>query len=601
MWPQENRSSDAIQANAAQELSRFEQQSQALVAELQQTANQLDEQDHTDEADLIRTHAFMVEDPELVRRVRHEITQHQQTAEQAVEHAMLEIVRTFLEPGDPVLAERAADLRDLANQLRAKLSHEWHDPLPDLLADVHRPILATEELLPSVVLRAHEYNIQAFLVERGTALSHGAILARSLGLPTLRVPSLETIREHHGKRILVDADAGQLLIEPDDQEIQDRLRPAIAESEHVEHPIVRLWVSVVDPGQLEKFDWTGVRGVGLYRTEALFMRRDDFPSEAEQIRAYRKLAQLCQHRPMVIRTADLGADKTLSYMTLGPPDNPYLGLRSHRLYYFHPDIIVTQLRAILQAAAGPHRLRILYPMLESLDQWVFMQQFLHRAIQSLRDRGEVFQEHFEQGVLIEVPSAVHDFHRFLKVIDFASVGTNDLVQYMFAVERNNANVARHYQPEHPIVLHVLKTLADQARAAGKELSICGEIASDVFLLPLLAGLGLEHLSVPASAIPILQGRLKTLDVSVCREVANLCLDAQTVEEVQVWLGKCLEPPTAHAAPTSGRAVDPVCRMVVQTTDNPFSLVWNGVRNYFCSRRCMFEFSRHQRQLANQAK
>ncbi len=294
--------------------------------------------------------------------------------------------------------------------------------------------------------------------------------------------------------------------------------------------LIRVWVSIVDPDQLETVDWTGIEGVGLYRSEALFLRyREDFPTEQEQFGVYRRLFGLAGNRPVVFRTLDLGADKPVEHMRFGPQENPCLGLRAHRLFRFHPEILVTQIRALLRAAHGGHGLRLMYPMIESIEQLRFVRGLVGTAMQSLAEEGLPFQRDFRQGVLIETPSAAWSFARLLEAVDFASVGTNDLVQYLFAVERNAANVADLYQPEHPVMLQVIQTLAEQAAAAGKPLSICGEMAADPAVLPVLVGLGVTDISVVASA-----GRSAATDAGVVGREQGAATSPSSVCEQIPW-------------------------------------------------------------------
>ncbi|NIO03191.1 MAG: phosphoenolpyruvate--protein phosphotransferase [Proteobacteria bacterium] len=578
------------------EMNVFKEQLTSLVRDLGEAVDSLESEALSAEADVIRAHISMLQDPMFHARVQEAIGRLRFTAESAVEHVIEGVTRVLAESRDARLAERATDLKDLALQLRGKLARQQARSLPELLREIPDPVLAIPELLPSIVLHARRYGVKAFLMERGTALSHGAILAKAFALPALRVPTLEMLRISHGANVLVDADAGELLIEPDRGERKCRLQPVIeVSSPHAVHHLpVRLWVNIVTPTQLEGFDWRDIEGVGLYRTETRFMERtDDFPREEEEVGHYRHLFALCGDRPVTVRTVDLGADKTVPYMCFGPQDNPYLGLRGHRIYHFHPDLLITQLRAILRAAAGPHRLRLLYPMLETVDQWRLIQGLVEQAVASLRAENLPFQQQFEQGVLIETPAAVLSFQRLLGLIDFASVGTNDLVQYLFAVERNNANVAKLYQPEHPIVLQVLKNLADQAREAGKSLSVCGEIASDPELLMLLVGLGIDNLSVAPKEVSVLKARLTSLRIPACRELAHACLEAQTAAEVRAKLG--IRPQSAIEATSTlvgrGQAVDPVCKMIVKIEENPYSLVDRDRRYYFCSRPCTLQFQR----------
>lgn len=385
------------------EMNRFKVQVASLVKDLGETVDYLESESLSAEADVIRAHISMLQDPMFHARVQHAIGRLRFAAESAVEHALEGVTRVLAESRDARLAERAADMKDLAMQLRAKLSQSQSGFRPELLRAVRDPVLALPELFPSVVLNARKHGAKAFLVERGTDLSHGAILAKAFALPALRVPELKMLRVNHGSKVLIDADAGELLIEPDEDERKHRLQTAVElPPAHVSHPLpARLWVNIVIPAQLEGFDWQNVEGVGLYRTETMFMESTDgFASEEEQVEIYRGLFALCGGRPATVRTADLGADKTLPYMSFEPQDNPYLGLRGHRIYRFHPELLITQLRAVLRAAAGPHRLRVLYPMLETVEQLRFIHGLVEKAVGSLRAENLPFQEEFEQGVLI---------------------------------------------------------------------------------------------------------------------------------------------------------------------------------------------------------
>lgn len=591
---------EPLEGKAEAEIYRFKEEVASLVKDLAETVKCLESESLSSEAEILRAHIAMIEDPVLHTEVLNAIRGRGFAAEKAVEHAMDRLIRALSTSEDPGLAERAADLKDLAMQLTAKLSSDRASQLRDMLSSDKDPVLVTTELYPSIVLKARKYGVKAFLVERGTALSHGAILARAFGLPALRLPTLEIVQNSHGAHVLVDANAGELLVEPHDIEIKERVQipvqPPIEVSWDGTDRLLpaRLWVNIVIPAQLQGFNWQGIEGVGLFRTETLFMEGNDgFPSEKEQFEVFSDLFSLCGRRPVTIRTADLGADKPLSYMSFGPENNPYLGLRGYRIYHFHPELLVTQLRAILRAAAGPHHLRLLYPMLETVEQWRFIQQLVDQTVASLRAEKILFQRQFEQGVLVETPAAVLSFPQLLELIDFASIGTNDLVQYIFAVERNNSNVADLYQPEHPIVLQVLKSLISQAHNADKSLSICGEIASDPEMLPLLVGLGFNHLSVGLQAAHLLRTRLRSLQVSACRETAQACLEAGTAAEVRTILGIRRQEAIDDIPPRlpRGQALDPVCKMIVKTVGNPYSLVCQGHQYFFCCRYCARRFQK----------
>ena len=591
--PRESSDDEAVPAcdGLASETDRLDKGILSVIADLQHEVFRLASESFSSEADIVRTHIVLLQDPKLLQQFENEIERNDCSAETAIERVVENMVRAFRAMQDPVLAERAVDLRDLAAQLKAKLAIERVDMLAELVRPVSRPVLAVPELLPSLVLQARRLEVCAFVVESGTGFSHAAILAKAFGMPTVRVPGLDMLQSRHGQPVLVDGDRGELLIEPDEQDLRRRFTPAVPVPGRDQESPVHLWASIVDPVQLEGFDWTGVDGVGLYRTETLFMQQADVPSEQEQIAVYRRLFRLCGNRPVTIRTLDLGGDKTVPYMLFGPERNVSLGLRAHRIYRFHPELFITQLRAILRAADGPHRLRIMYPMVETLDQWRFLQQLLRKAVRSLQTDGLPFQEQFEQGALVEAPSAVLGFHRLLTRVDFASIGTNDLVQYLFAVDRNNGNVASMYLPEHPIVLEVIRRLVRQAQAARKHLSICGEIGADPTLIPLLVGLGLEHLTVAVKRMPGIRQQVQSLQIADCRTLAGHCLKATSIKRVHMWLGKQTVGPTRPTDHLAGQdqAVDPICGMIVPTHDNPFHVERNGTRHHFCSRLCTRRF------------
>lgn len=394
------------------EVVRFKRHVDALVEDFQATVARLESASLSAEAEIVRSHILILQDPGLHRRVETSILQAQLAAEAAVEYAIEEIIYLFEASGNALLAERTSDLKDLGLHLQRKLGHEMAPRLSDLPDDSSDIVLATMELFPSFVLAAQTSHVRGFVVEKGTALSHAAILAKSFGVPVLRIPRVDLLNRHEGARVLVDAREGKLLIDPDAAEAARR---TTALRTFQNHPIpsrmssisARLWLSIVDPRQLKEADWTGIEGVGLYRTEMHFMHhRQTWPGEDEQVHLYRRAFASCGTRRVTIRTLDIGADKPLPYLSLGPQENPALGFRAHRIYRFHPEIAITQIRAILRAAAGTHRLRLLFPMIECLEEWHFVQELVHQATASLRADGAAFQEQFEQGVLIETPSAV---------------------------------------------------------------------------------------------------------------------------------------------------------------------------------------------------
>jgi phosphoenolpyruvate-protein kinase (PTS system EI component)/YHS domain-containing protein len=274
-------------------------------------------------------------------------------------------------------------------------------------------------------------------------------------------------------------------------------------------------------------------------------------------------------------------------MCYGPEENPKLGLRAHRLYRFHPELLRTQVRALLAAAAGwDGRLRLMYPLVNTMDDWRRLSELTDAAVESLRTETRNFREDFSRGFLAETPAAVLGFARLIEAADFAGVGTNDLVQYLLAVDRSNANVANLYQPEHPVVLGVLREMVAAAEEAGKPLTICGEIASEHYLLPVLIGLGLTDLSVAVPALDEVRRSLAPLDVEECRSLAGECLRADGVEQVRGLLDDWHGSACPRERSRDGEVIDPVCGMAVDPEDTPYALEHQGQRYFFCRRRCM---------------
>lgn len=415
----------------------------------------------------------------------------------------------------------------------------------------------------------------------GFAVGHLQIPARPCWASPLEFAPNDPCREIDRFQRQVDALA--LEIERVVEQLEGPPAETISDPRIAASMPARVWLSIVDPTQLEAVDWTGIEGIGLYRSEALFLRyREDFPDEHEQFATYRRLFRLAGRRPVVFRTVDLGADKPVEHMRLGPQDNRGLGLRAHRRFRFHPEILITQLRAVLRAACGDHRLCLMFPMLETVDQLRFVQGLLDEARHSLNAEGRPFQDDFRQGVLVETPSAAWSFGRLLEEVDFASVGTNDLVQYLFAVERNAVNVADLYQPEHPVVLQIIHSLAEQAVAAGKRFSICGEIVADPTMLPVLVGLGVTDVSVACGVADTVLNSLASLDEVWCKQLAGRCMQVDTVSQVRTLLGRPSSHSERHPTVREGEALDPVCGIVVDARDTPYVLRVAGVAHYFCS-------------------
>jgi phosphoenolpyruvate-protein phosphotransferase len=517
-----------------QQIARFEDHIRFLTAELADVIDALERESATEEAEILRTHIYLIKDPKFHEDVRREIIENRRAAEAAIEFILHRMIEAFERSKNELFLERANDVRDILSRLSRRVNQQSREAL-EAMRGAGAIVLATRELLPSIVLEARHSSVVAFVVERGSGLSHAAILAKSLGFPTIRIDDLDSLQAMREEEVLVDATNGRLVVAPGADEVVVSLDAAASMRELDRDRLpARLWVNIADPAQVSAELLQKVEGVGLYRTEVLFMEQtNDFPSEQRQYEVYRQLFETCRSDcPITIRTADIGGDKTLPYFSLESGGNPYLGVRAMRVYREHPEIFIIQMRAILRAAARVSGLRIMYPMVAGLEDLAFVHRLLGQAIRSLEARGQQYQRDFQQGIMIEVPSAAWSCEELLEAVDFASVGTNDLLQYFFAVNRDDADSAQGYRTQDPVALQMLKWIVDVAARAGKPLSICGEIASDPKLVPLLVGLGFHDLSVDIHFLTQVQDIVENLDLAACERLASECLRAHSSQEVR---------------------------------------------------------------------
>lgn len=343
--------------------------------------------------------------------------------------------------------------------------------------------------------------------------------------------------------VLMDALMGYIHINPTDE-----IKTKVMEREELSHNIeglkklvnekpstkdgtaIKLMANINLLGDLKAANEFKAQGIGLYRTEFPFMIRNNFPSEEEQYLIYRRLVEGMPGKDITIRTLDIGGDKVLSYYDYGKEENPFLGLRSIRFSLKHPDVFVAQLRAILRAAHGA-KVKILFPMISSMDEFLQAKAIVKECIVELQAQGQEIIENPAMGVMVELPAAVEIIDELAQEADFLSVGTNDLVQYMLAVDRTNEKVADMYLPYHPAVLRALKKVADAGRKYGKDVSICGDMAHEVKYLPLLLGLGIRQLSVDARYLPRLNEKLSQLTLSACESLAAAILKENRVSRI----------------------------------------------------------------------
>jgi phosphotransferase system enzyme I (PtsI) len=493
----------------------------------------------------------ILHDQTFRRDVEGEIAQHRVNLEVALQRVIARYEAVFAAMENATMRERAADLRDIGRQLVGALLATARQKYTANGADY---LFAAEEFLPSdagILDRAH---IRGIVTAHGGKYSHGAILARSLGIPAVVGIDQIMLESTNGTMAIVDGDAGLVILEPSAEELADyeqrardqravdrriaevRFQPSVTpDGTHVQ-----LFANVEGVRDLDALEVDAIAGIGLFRTEFAFMERRQFPTEDEQVAMYRRAMEGAAGKTVTFRTLDVGGDKPLGYFRMPEERNPVLGWRGIRLCLDWPDILYSQMRAILRASALGHA-RILLPMISTRSEVLRCREVLDQLAADLKTNGVPFDAQIELGVMVEVPVLVPVLPDVLPVADFLSVGTNDLVQYLLAVDRDNQRVAKMYDPFHPGVLRVLQQIAAAAAHAGKSASICGEIAGDHWFTPLLVGLGYRELSMAPVFLPRVKLMLRSFTLAECQDLATRAAAMPSTSAVRKLVQEEIQP------------------------------------------------------------
>ena len=494
------------------------------------------------DAQIFDAHLLVLEDPMLIEQTTRLIREDLVTAEFAFHEASEKYAKALGKVDDSYLSERAADIRDVAQRVLANLMGQ---ALCTGLADLTEPcVVVAHDLTPSDTAMMDPAMVLGFATEVGSRTSHTAILARSLRIPAV-LGLGEAISElHTGESVLLDGFNGFVVIDPSEQtlfeygQLVDR-QTSIEESLEVIHDDtaetrdghrITLSANIERAADVESVLKCGAIGVGLFRTEFLFINRSDLPDEEEQFAAYRKVTESLAPDPVIIRTLDLGGDKLLSHVNVAEEMNPFLGWRAIRLCLQEKDLFRTQLRAILRASVFGN-LKIMYPMISGVEELEAANVLLDECREQLRDDGVAFAEDVEIGVMIETPSAAMIADSLARRVKFFSIGTNDLIQYALAVDRLNEKIAHLYEPTHPGILRLIKATVDAGQAHGIWTGICGEMAGDLAVVPLLLGLGVSELSVTPSMVPRVKMLIRSVEMSEARKLAEYALDSDSPKEI----------------------------------------------------------------------
>lgn len=533
---------DVPEGEVAGEITRFQHALVQTREQLQEVQRQLTQSLGPGQASIFDAHLLVLEDPSLIDEVVRVIEQKKVNAEHAFHTVTERYSAALSKVEDEYLRERATDMRDVSARV---LGHLLGQSDPVDLRQLSEPcIIISHDLTPSKTAQMDRKNVLGFATDIGSRTSHTAIMARSLRIPA--VVGLKNASEvlQNGDYALLDGFNGVVIINPTDQtlfEYGQLVRKQVSLEEKLQDALHQPAITLdnfhvfISANIEQAADTTGVKssgaeGVGLFRTEYLFINRELPPTEEDQYQAYRQAAETLKPQPLVIRTLDLGGDKLLSSLAIPHEMNPYLGWRAIRYCLQHEDVFRAQLRAILRASAVGN-VKIMYPMISGLDELTQANAFLAQYKIELLKEGVPFDDKIEVGVMIETPSAALITDALAKRVQFFSLGTNDLIQYTLAVDRMNEKIAHLYEPTHPAIVRLIKRTVDAARQHKVWVSVCGEMAGDPTLVPLLIGLGVDELSAAPPLLAQIKYLIRRLKLSDTQELAAFALESESATEI----------------------------------------------------------------------
>ncbi|WP_223595156.1 phosphoenolpyruvate--protein phosphotransferase [Neobacillus bataviensis] len=523
------------------EVERFRQAMSKSKSELEAIRDRAKVDLGEDKAAIFEAHLLVLSDPELNAPIEDKIQSEKVNAESALKETADMFVTMFEQMDNEYMKERAADIRDVTKRV---LAHLLGVQLvnPSMIAE--EVIIVAEDLTPSDTAQLNRQFVKGFTTNIGGRTSHSAIMARSMEIPAVVGTKTATEEINNGDLVIVDGLKGEVHINPtpelvaeyrkthEDYEVQKAEwaklvnEPTVsADDQHVE-----LAANIGTPNDLKGVIENGGEGVGLYRTEFLYMGREQLPTEEEQFEAYKAVLEGMAGKPVVVRTLDIGGDKELPYLELPKEMNPFLGFRAIRLCLEEQGIFRTQLRALLRASSFGN-LKIMFPMIATLDEFREAKAILEDEKQKLLSEGQKVADKIELGIMVEIPSTAVLADQFAKEVDFFSIGTNDLIQYTMAADRMNQRVSYLYQPYSPSILRLVKMVIDAAHAEGKWAGMCGEMAGDETAIPVLLGLGLDEFSMSATSILKARSLIKNLKKTDMEKLASEVLNMQTTSQV----------------------------------------------------------------------
>ncbi|WP_053218685.1 phosphoenolpyruvate--protein phosphotransferase [Virgibacillus senegalensis] len=496
-------------------------------------------------AEIFSAHLLVLSDPEMINPIKDKIKSENVNAEAALDETANMFIDMFKNMDNEYMRERAADIQDVTKRVMA---HLLKVTFPDPALIDEEVVIVAEDLTPSDTAQLNKQFVKGFTTNIGGRTSHSAIMARSLEIPAVVGTKDITNTASEDTLVIVDGIDGEVIVDPDEQQLATYKQKQAdfeeqkqewaklkdeptktAEGEHVE-----LVANIGTPEDVEGVINNGGEGVGLYRTEFLYMGKSELPTEEEQYEAYKSVLEQMGDKPVVVRTLDIGGDKELSYLELPKELNPFLGFRAIRLCLERDDIFRTQLRALLRASTSGN-LKIMFPMIATLDEFRQAKAILLEEKDNLTKAGIEVSDDIEIGIMVEIPSTAVIARQFAKEVDFFSIGTNDLIQYTMAADRMNERVSYLYQPYNPSILNLINNVIEAAHAEGKWAGMCGEMAGDSIAIPILLGLGLDEFSMSATSILPARTQIKDLSKQELASFKDKLLSMNTAEEVEQFI------------------------------------------------------------------
>ncbi|RLQ93385.1 phosphoenolpyruvate--protein phosphotransferase [Staphylococcus aureus] len=523
------------------EVAKFNSAIEASKVELTKIRNNAEVQLGADKAAIFDAHLLVLDDPELIQPIQDKIKNENANAATALTDVTTQFVTIFESMDNEYMKERAADIRDVSKRV---LSHILGVELPNPSMIDESVVIVGNDLTPSDTAQLNKEFVQGFATNIGGRTSHSAIMSRSLEIPAIVGTKSITQEVKQGDMIIVDGLNGDVIVNPSEDELiayQDKRERYFADKKElqklrdadtvtVDGVHAELAANIGTPNDLPGVIENGAQGIGLYRTEFLYMGRDQMPTEEEQFEAYKEVLEAMDGKRVVVRTLDIGGDKELSYLNLPEEMNPFLGYRAIRLCLAQQDIFRPQLRALLRASVYG-KLNIMFPMVATINEFREAKAILLEEKENLKNEGHDISDDIELGIMVEIPATAALADVFAKEVDFFSIGTNDLIQYTLAADRMSERVSYLYQPYNPSILRLVKQVIEASHKEGKWTGMCGEMAGDETAIPLLLGLGLDEFSMSATSILKARRQINGLSKNEMTELANRAVDCATQEEV----------------------------------------------------------------------